>query len=153
MTLPIFLGEGAFNIFGTTEGTFDRLHVVPFSHPPVVNTGLVNEARNPHSAFCRAALRWLLDGAAFWLLDGDGETPTAVTETTKVTRADFDAVAAWLTDHGEAGTAGEQLGRLRAAGLDSGEKVTPEKVSRRAKKLGWKAAGKRTNRGVVLNPP
>ena len=128
------------------------MHVVPFSPPPKIDPGLMAQAKDANSAFSRAVLRWLLDGAAFWLLDGDGETPTAVTEKTKSTRADYDEIAAWLTDQTEGGNAGDLLRRLRKDGLDSSEKLNTVVISKRAKTLGWELS-KGTHGKRWLNPP
>ena len=150
-TLPVILGEAPFQLAGTTTGTFERVHTVPFQAPPKVDPDLIERVADPGSVECQAALWWLLQGAAFWLADGFGDLPEAISDASREARKEYDEVAAWLSEQTEGGSASDLLERMRADGLDEREKYTASGFGRRARKLGWTRS--RTSDARYLSPP
>ena len=61
-TLPVILGEAPFRLAGTTTGTFERVHTVPFQAPPESDPDLIERVGDPGSLECEAALGWLPAG-------------------------------------------------------------------------------------------
>ena len=150
-TLPVMLGEAPFQLAGTTTGTFDRVHTVPFQAPAKSDPDLIERVADPGSVECQEALWWCLQGAAFWLADGFGELPEVVGAASRGARQEYDEVAAWLSEQTEGGSASELLERMRADGLDEHQKYSVQWVGRKARKLGWTPTKSGSKR--FLSPP
>ena len=152
-TLLVILGETPFQLAGTTTGTFDRVHTVPFQAPAKSDPDLIERVADPGSVECQGALWWCLQGAAFWLADGFGELPEAIGAASRAAREEYDAAAAWLSEQTEGGSASQLLERMRADGLDEHEKYSVQWVGRKAKKLGWTSTKSGSTRSLSPPPP
>ena len=150
-TLPVILGEAPFQLAGTTTGTFERVHTVPFQAPPETDSGLIERVADPGSVECQGAVWWCLQGAAFWLADDFGDLPEAIGAATSQARQEYDEVADWLSEQTEGGSASELLEKMRADGLDEREKYSVQWVGRKARKLGWNS--KKSGSKRLLSPP